>query len=310
MRAESPSGPLLPLTRLFGKMGLLMAGLAISVSGARAQALPTGHTAPGIDFYTILEGSTSPSGTVSDMRNTVSYTLKGSLAADLTVPIYFVVPPVQPAGFAPAAIGLGNVALDARATIPLFFADYSPTATVAFPTGSTAMGLSAGIVTYDLDNRLDRTFGLITPFAEVDIGNSENNMSSPTRRVVQRPYLTVGYMAMLSAGPEVRLFHLLTLSADAFYVEPWGAQTVFSRIVRPGITGGGGTHNRVYEVAYKTVGGPSLVRDDGVDASAAFSPTRFMDLTVAFNRSLLYDLDTVSVSLGFNISRILARPGK
>ena len=172
------------------------------------------------------------------------------------------------------------------------------------------MGLSAGIVTYDLDNRIDRNFGLITPFAEVDIGNSENNMNSPRRRVVQRPYLTVGYMATLSVGPEVRLFDLLTLSADAFYVEPWGTQTVFSRIVRPGTTGGGGSHNRVYETAYKTVGGASLVRDDGFDASAAFSPTRFMDLTVAFNRSLLYDLDTISISLGFNISRILARPGK
>jgi hypothetical protein len=310
MRAEFPSGPLLPLTRLVGKMGLLIVALALSVSGVGAQALPTGHAAPGIGFYTTFEAGTSSSGTVSDMSNAVSYTLKGNLAADLTVPIYFVVPPVQPAGFAGPTVGLGNVALDARTTIPLFFADYSPTATVAFPTGSASRGFSTGSVTYDLDNRLERDFGLVSPFVEVDIGNSENNMSSPTRRVVRQPFLTLGYMAMLSAGPDVHLFGRLTLSADAFYVEPWGTQTVFSRIVRPGTTGGGGTHNRVYEVAYKTVGGPSLVRDDGVDASAAFSPTRYMDLTVAFNRSLLYDLDTISVSMGFNISRILARPGK
>lgn len=310
MRAEFSSGPLVPAARVLGKMGLLLLGLTFIVSGVGAQALPAGHAAPGISFYTTFEGSSSPSGTVSDMSNTVSYTLKGSLAADFTLPIYFVVPPVQPAGFASPTVGLGNMALDARATIPLFFADYSPTATVAFPTGSTTQGFSTGSVTYDLNNRLERDLGLVTPFAEMDIGNSENNMSSPRRRVIRRPFLTLGYVATFTAGPEVRLFNRLTLSADAYYVEPWGPQTVFSRIVRPGTTGGGGTHNRVYEVVSKTVGGANLVRDDGIDASAAFSPTHFMDLTVAFNRSILYDLDTISVSLGFNISRMMARGGK
>ncbi len=35
-----------------------------------------------------------------------------------------------------------------------------------------------------------------------------------------------------------------------------------------------------------------------------------MDLTVAFNRSILFDLNTICVSRGFNILKMMARVGK
>jgi uncharacterized protein YqfA (UPF0365 family) len=184
--------------------------------------------------------------------------------------------------------------------------DYSPTGTIAFPTGSTTSGFSTGSTTYDLDNHFDRDIGLLTPFFDVDVGNSLNNGSSPTHRVIQRPYLTLGKVAEFMVGPEVHLTDRLTLSADLYKVVPWGPQTVFSRVVSS-TSSKGGSHHRTYEIIQKQVGGAKLVDDDGFDASVAFSPTRFMDLTLAFDHSMHYDLNTLSFSIGFNMSQIFSR---
>jgi hypothetical protein len=90
-------------------------------------------------------------------------------------------------------------------------------------------------------------------------------------------------------------------------VVPWGPQTVFSRAVRVGATGKGGTKNPTYEIVQKQVGGAKLVDDDGFDASVAFSPTQFMDLTLAFDHSMHYEFNTLSFSVGFNMSQIFSR---
>ena len=291
-----------------GWVCLVSLALGFGALGLHAQALPAGRTSPGIGLYSTFEGSSSISGTVFDMSNTVSYNFTKHLGVDLTVPVYFVLPPLTPVkGIASSTTGLGNVALDAHLTIPLLFVDYSPTGTIAFPTGSTTKGFSTGAVTYDLDNRFEHDFGIVSPFIEVDIGNSVNNMSSPRRRVIRRPFLTFGNMAQFTAGPEIQILGRLTVSADAYKVVPWGPQTVFSRIVKPGKTGVGGTHHRVYEISQITGGGANLVEDDGFDASIAFSPTRYLDLTVAANHSIFYSLDTISLSVGLNVSQILAR---
>jgi hypothetical protein len=88
---------------------------------------------------------------------------------------------------------------------------------------------------------------------------------------------------------------------------PWGPQTLFSRIVRPGTIGKGGKHNRTFEIVQRQVGGAMLISDDGFDASVAFSPITSIDLTLAFDRSVHYALNTLSFGVGFNISQILSR---
>jgi hypothetical protein len=49
------------------------------------------------------------------------------------------------------------------------------------------------------------------------------------------------------------------------------------------------------------------VSDDGFDASVAFSPNHFIDLTLALDRSVHYALNTISFSVGFNISQMTSR---
>jgi len=226
---------------------------------------------------------------------------------DISLPVYFVLPPANN-GFAGSAAGLGNLSIDGRLAFELPVVDYLPTATIAFPTGNTTKGFSTGRVTYDFDNRFEHDFGLLTPFFDVDVGNSLSSGSSATRRrQVQRPYITLGKVANFMVGADVPLGDRWTMSADFYQVLPWGPQTLFSRIVLPGTVGNGGNHNRAFEIAQRQVGGAELVVDDGFDASVSFSPTRSVDLTVAFDRSFHYALDTISFNIGFNISQILSR---
>jgi hypothetical protein len=274
-------------------------------SAARAQALPSGRANRGIKVYEAFQGSYSSSGSVFDMSNTVGYDFSRQFGMDVTMPVYFVVPPSNN-GFAGTAAGLGNLAIDSRLALELPLVDYSPTATVAFPTGSTTKGFSTGSVTYDLDNRFEHDFGLVTPFFDVDVGNSLNNGATTYHRQVQRPYITLGKVANFMVGFDVHPINRWTVSADAYETQPWGPQTVFSRIVLPGTVGKGGNHNRTYEIAQKQVGGAYLVTDDGFDASVGFSPTHSVDLTVGFDRRFHYDLNTISFSIGFNISQILS----
>lgn len=284
----------------------LIAMLFAGASAARGQAIPSGRANRGINVYETFAGSSSSSGSVFDMTNTVGYDFSRQFGMDITVPVYFVRPPSNN-GFAGSAAGLGNLSMDARLALELPLVSYSSTATLTFPTGSTTKGFSTGSVTYDFDNRFEHDFSRITPFFDGDVGNSSTNGNNRSRRGVQRPYMTLGKVAELMVGTDVHLTDRVTLSADAYDVWPWGPQTVFSRIVLPGTVGQGGKRNRTFEIVQRQIGGAKLVTDDGADVSVAFSPTHSIDLTLAFDRSFHYALNTISFSVGFNISQILSR---
>jgi len=287
--------------------GLLIAALSGGASAARAQALASGRANRGMKLYESFGGSSSSSGTVFNMSNAVGYDFTAWLGMDISVPLYFVLPPAQKNGFAASATGLGNLSVDGRLTLESPVLDYLPTATITFPTGSTTKGFSTGSVTYDFDNRFEHEWDTITPFVDMDVGNSLNSGASRYHHTIQRPYLTVGKVANFMVGSDFRLTDRWSVSADAYKVVPWGPQTVFSRIVRPGKVGKGGKHHRTYEIVQRQVGGARIVDDDGFDASVAFSPNHYIDLTLGFDRSIHYALNTISFSVGFNISQILSR---
>jgi hypothetical protein len=294
-------------SRALACAGLLIAALSGGASAARAQALASGRANRGMNLYESFAGSSSSSGTVFNMSNALGHDFTAWVGMDITVPVYFVLPPSQKNGFAASATGLGNLSVDGRLTLDSPVLDYLPTATITFPTGSTTKGFSTGSVTYDFDNRFEHECDPITPFLDVDVGNSLNNGTSRYHHVIQRPYLTLGKVANFMVGTDVRLTDRWTVSGDAYKVVPWGPQTVFSRIVRPGKVGKGGKHQRTYEIVQRQVGGAGIVDDDGFDASVAFSPNHYIDLTLAFDRSIHYALNTISFSVGFNISQILSR---
>ncbi len=181
----------------------LLAMLFAGISAARAQALPSGRANRGMKLYETFAGSSSSSGSVFNITNTLGYDFTGHIGVDVSLPIYFVRPPANN-GFAGSAAGIGNPSIDARLALELPLVDYSPTATVSFPTGSITKGYNTGSVTYDLDNRFEHDFSRLTPFFDVDVGNSLNNGSRATRRQIQRPYITLGKVANFMAGFDVQ----------------------------------------------------------------------------------------------------------
>lgn len=288
-------------------MALFIALIVLPATSLRAQALHSGRAGQVLSIYESFDGSTGPSGSLLRMSNNVGYDLNRWLGMDLNLPLYFVVPPVQQSGFSPAVPNLGNLAVDGRLSLVLPFVDYQPTVTIAFPTGSVAKGFGTGTVTFDADNHFSHDFGFITPFLDVDVGNSLNNGNGPFRSKVQLPYMTLGDLAEFKAGPELHFPRRLTVSGDLYDVMPWGAQTVFSRVVRPGWVGTGGTHGRTYELFSRTDGGAELVKDNGYDVAVEYGATRFLDLGAGFNHSANYDLNTFSLSVGISISQLLSR---
>lgn len=298
----------------WGWIAVLIALLCLPVSSVWAQALHSGRAGSGISLYEAIDGSSSPSGSLLRISNDVGFNFRRMLGVDLVLPIYFVIPPVQQNGFSPATPSLGSLAIGAHVSLPLPLVEYTPALTIAFPTGSVSKGLSTGTVTYDLDNHFQHGFGLVplAAFLDADVGNSLNNGNGPYRSRVQLPFLTFGKLAELKAGAEFHFLDDLTVSADGYDVIPWGAQTMYSCILRPGSVGTGGTHNRAYELFPITDGGPGLTRDDGYEVAVGYAPRhflnlRFLDFTAGYSHSVHYDLNTLSLGIGLNVSQLLSR---
>lgn len=292
-----------------GVVGLALAIFlfGLSVPLANAQAWPSGKVKPNMTVYSTFEGSFSNSGSLGEMSNDVGYNFTPLLGVDAVIPLYFVVPPAPQSVFSPSMAGIGNLKVDGRVSLPLPFVHYQPTVTIAFPTGSTSKGFSTGVMTYDLDNHFERGFGLIGAFLDIDVGNSLYNGNTPGRIMIQRPFLTLGDVAEFTAGPQIRVTGHWSVSADVYQAVPWGQQTFVSRILPAGAIGSGGLHNRVFEVSHLTVGGAGLASDNGYDASVEFSPTRYLDLTAAYDHSIHFAENTLAFSAGFNLTEIFSR---
>ncbi len=310
MRPEFSSA----FTRQLGCLALLLLLLLLPLQSIHAQALPSGRAGSGITLYEAFDGSSGASGSLLRMSNDVGFEFRRLVGFDLVLPIYFAVPPVQQPGFSPAKPSLGSLSVGAHISLPLPLIEYTPALTIAFPTGSVSKGLSTGAVTYDLDNHFQHGFALLplAAFLDADVGNSQNNGNGPFHSCVQMPFLTFGKMAEFKAGAEFHPLDDLTATADGYDIVPWGPQTMYSRILRPGSVGTGGAHNRAFELAPITDGGPGLTRDDGYEVSVGYNPRhflhlRFLDLTAGYSHSVYYDLNTVSLGVGINVSQLLSR---
>ena len=81
--------------------------------------MPSGRANQGMSFYESFQGSSSSSGSVFSMSNTVGYDFTRQFGMDLTLPIYFILPPSQKNGFAASTTGLGNFSMDGRLSLEL-----------------------------------------------------------------------------------------------------------------------------------------------------------------------------------------------
>jgi len=273
------------------------------VAHGNSAAQPT----TGFALNEAFEGSVSASAGVLDLNSTAGYDFNGHFGLAAGVPVYFLLPKAQP-GVASNTTGLGDAYLNIHTDFDLGPVSWDSTLTGAFPAGSRTKGLSSGRVMLDWDNRFDHTWGRVTPYIDIDPGNGIDNLTNPHEHhaTPSRPFITYGPEVQIEAGADVRIAARLTVTGSAYDVAPWGGQTVYSQVLQHGQVGKGATkHGRVFETSPTTSGGAALDRDEGVNLIAHVKVNTVFEISGGYSRSIAYAENTLSFSLGFNLSRLL-----
>ena len=266
-----------------------------------AQTKPEGQQR-GFVLSATFEGSSSREGQVMDLNTSSGYNFNKHFGVDLGVPFYFVRPSDtirRQNGSSSTGSGLGNVYADARLAFPSQLLSYGTSFTVAAPTGDKNKGRSTGHVTWNWGNHFDHAFGRFKPFVSAGVGNSIADT-----RVFHRPFVSFGHVAQFEGGTGIDLWGPFSLSVSAYDVAPWGSQTVFSRVARSSAGTATTKNRRQFETAAVSTGGADLTRDNGYNVALDISPTKFLDFEVGYSRSVPLRLDTVSFSVGFNLTEM------
>ncbi len=258
--------------------------LAVS---ALAQAKPAGQDT-GFTSYVEFGGTTNSDGQVYELDSNVGYTFTQHFGMDLGVPFYFVNASSSTTG-ATSGSGVGNPSVDLRWKYLHPAVNFASVVTGSAPLGDSKLGLSTGRATFDWTNRFDRTFSQVTPFLETGFSNTTSDS-----RLFVRPYTTLGLNTHFRGGAEVDVWKSLGVGAAGYDILPFGNQTFFSRATRK-----------------QTIGPADIARDNGFSTWLDASLTPYLDAELGYTRSVHYDLNSVSFSLGLNVGHLLRKnPGQ
>ncbi len=258
--------------------------LAVS---ALAQAKPAGQDT-GFTSYVEFGGTTNSDGQVYELDSNVGYTFTQHFGMDLGVPFYFVNASSSTTG-ATSGSGVGNPSVDLRWKYLHPAVNFASVVTGSAPLGDSKLGLSTGRATFDWTNRFDRTFSQVTPFLETGFSNTTSDS-----RLFVRPYTTLGLNTHFRGGAEVDVWKSLSVGAAGYDILPFGNQTFFSRATRK-----------------QTIGPADIARDNGFSTWLDASLTPYLDAELGYTRSVHYDLNSVSFSLGLNVGHLLRKnPGQ
>src|SRR6266852_1548004 len=255
-------------------------------ASAFAQAKPPAQDT-GVTSYVEFGGTTNSSGQVYELDSNIGYTFTEHFGIDLGVPFYFVNASSSTTG-ATSGSGVGNPSVDLRWKYLHPAVNFASVVTGSAPLGDSKLGLSTGRATFDWTNRFDRTFSQVTPFLETGFSNTTSDS-----RLFVRPYTTLGLNTHFRGGAEVDVWKSLSVGAAGYDILPFGNQTVFSRATRK-----------------QTTGPADIARDNGFSAWLDDSLTPYLDAELGYTRSVHYDLNSVSFSLGLTVGHLLRKnPG-
>jgi len=264
---------------------------------------------PGWMLGTRFEGSSSSDGSIFDLGTGAGYNFSHRFGIDLGIPYFFVGAPASIKGKNPQAVsgnGFGDLGANIRFFDPGKSTNFASTIHLGAPSGDKNKGFSTGHATWNWSNHIEHGWENFTPYIDASVGNTV----ADTHRF-RRPFMTFGYNAAFEAGTEVDAGPL-SLSASAYDVAPWGAQTVVSRVFRCSSGGNcssaGKTKNRKnYLNSSVSSGDASLARDNGFNASAEFKPKSLknIDLEADYSRSVPLRLNTFSFGISLDIAGAL-----
>ncbi len=319
-------------TIVLSVLGGAFAPVAAAQPSARESAAAADTAAAGAVANLTFDASNSSEGLVVQLIPSIGYDF-GKWVVKVGVPLDSVGPSSTTAG-ATSHHGLGDAFLSVSYSVESGPVGLTTAVVSTAPTGDSAIGLGTGQTTWNWTNHLDHAFDWITPFIDAGVGNSVNSLTSLTLRggragrpsriitIPTQPYTTVGKLAHVDAGIDLELSRFATLGVLAYDTIPWGSQTAISRFVpvprSSTQSSQTGQHNQIqlsrgsrgqrfFEVNAVTQGTASLTRDDGVGASIAISPTRYLDLTFSYSHSIPMKLDVVSVTASANVTGLFRK---
>ncbi|HWX56438.1 MAG TPA: hypothetical protein VN176_17770 [Verrucomicrobiae bacterium] len=287
---------------------------AIQYSGAQsATPAPSGAAAglpetKGLTETESIEGTLNSGDNALKLDSAVGWDFNKHFGVSVGVPLYFVhVSSSTTTGAVPTTTpsysnnGIGDVYLGLALRLPNPILDYSSTLTGAGPTGNTKKGLSTGRATVDWDNRIEHSFGNLSPFLDGGLGNTVRDT-----RLYVRPFTSLGFVAHLEEGAEYGLHRHFSVGGSFFEIVPVGNQKVFSKLVKAGqaVAAGKGKNNRVFETAAVT-SGSGLTRENGVNTWIGFEPTPVWRLELGYTRSMTYALDSFTFNVSMNVAKLL-----
>jgi len=273
-------------------MVVMLAGAA----GAQSGPTPALKNDAGFTSYAAFEGTSDSDGQVYAFSPSVGYNFNRHFGMDLGVPFYFVRASTSLGGTSSNAIG--NPSLDLRFKVLNPVVNFASVLTGSAPFGDSKKGLSTGRGTYDWTNHFDHAFGSITPFGEVGVSNTV----ADTRRFL-RPFTALGFNTHVQGGANYDLWKFFSVGASGYAILPSGQQTIFSKVV-PGQSNG---HHHSFENNQQTTGSADLARDHGFSAWVDANPAPYLDMELAYTRSVNYDLNAISFGIGINVGYLARR---
>ncbi len=294
-----------PMSRPFIFPGKLLFAIVVLAAMAAAQSVPatpaTGDT--GFTSYVEFDGTSNVDGQVYRLNSSVGYSFTDHFGVDVGVPVYFVRPSSSVTG-GTSGNGLGNPYLDLRLKFLNPAVNFGSVLTGFVPAGDSKLGLSTGRATFDWTNHFDHSFNALTPFFEVGLSNTVADT-----QLFLRPFTSLGMNAHFQGGASYQLGKYFNLGASGYDIQPFGQQTVFSKVANgnANAVAPGPGRGRPFQNNQQITGSADLVYDNGFSAWVGASPSPYLDFQLGYTRSIQYDLNSVSFSMGVNVGRLYHR---
>jgi hypothetical protein len=288
----------------------LLATLVLAVV-ATAQSVPAAPSQGGTGFtsYVEFDGTSNDEGQVYRLNSNIGYSFTEHFGVDVGVPVYFLRPSSSVTGTTgTSGNGLGNPYLDLRVKFLNPAVNFGSVLTGYAPAGDSKLGLSTGRATFDWTNHFDHSFNNLTPFLEAGLSNTVADT-----QLFLRPFTSLGMNSHFQGGASYQLGKYFNVGASGYDIQPFGQQTIFSKVANGngGVRGpGAGSSHGPFQNNQQITGSSDLAYDNGFSAWIGASPSPYLDLQLGYTRSIQYDLNSVSFSMGVNVGRLYHRSSK
>jgi hypothetical protein len=279
-----------------------LVGLIMFSASSFSQVVPAANQEDGVTAYVQFGGTTNSLGQIYAINSSIGYTFTPHFGVDVGLPMYFVNGSPSTAG-AISDSGIGNPWVDVRWKFLNPTLSYGSVLMGSAPFGDSKLGLGTGRATFDWTNRFEHSFSAVTPFLEAGLSNTTTDS-----QLFLRPYTTLGMNGHFRGGVDVKPWKRVSVGGSAYEILPFGNQTVFSRVDQsPNLSGPGASHGRTFQNSQQITGTATIADDNGFSTWVDVSPNPCVDAELGYTRSVHYDLNSVSFSLGFNLGRMIRR---